>query len=103
MQRERGAVHILQVNTTSTVIKSYTLNSARHGEIWMHTSTNPIPAVTPNLCATVTTCPSRTLIISLAENMTRVPGTADQYKTLHCHSQYYGKWQLWTNFEQFHG
>lgn len=103
MQRERGAVHILQVNITSTVIKSYTLNSARHGEIWMHTSMNPIPAVIPNLYATVTTCPSRTLIISLAENMTRVPGTADQYKTLHCHSQYYGKWQLWTNFEQFHG
>lgn len=99
---KRSCAHFA-INITSTVIKSYTLNSARHGEIWMHTSTNPIPAVIPNLYATVTTCPSRTLIISLAENMTRVPGTADQYKTLHCHSQYYGKWQLWTNFEQFHG
>lgn len=43
MLRERGAVHILQVTITSTVLKSYTLNSARHGEIWMHTSKNPIP------------------------------------------------------------
>lgn len=26
------------------------------------------------------------------------------YKWLpHCHSQYYGKWQLWTRYEQFHG
>lgn len=30
--------------------------------------------------------------------MTHVPGTADQYKMLHCHSQYDGKWQLWTKF-----
>ncbi len=35
--------------------------------------------------------------------MAHLPGTADQYKMPHCRSQYYGKWQLWTHYEQFHG
>lgn len=94
----RGAVHILQVTITSAVDSSLKKLHLKQRE-----SLSFLDAVILNSHATVTTCPSRTLIISLAESTTRVPGIVDQCKMLHCQSQYYGKWQLWANFEQFHG
>lgn len=55
------------------------------------------------MCVTAAWCLPRIHILSLEQSMAHLPSTADQYKMPHCHSQYYGKWQLWTNYEQFHG
>lgn len=55
------------------------------------------------MCVTAAQCLPRIHITTLEQSMPHLPSTADQYKMPHCHSQYYGKWQLWTNYEQFHG
>lgn len=59
--------------------------------------------VIPNLGVPTTQCLPRIRITLLEVSMTHLPSTADQYKMPQCQSQYYGKWQLWTNYEQFHG
>lgn len=72
----------------------------------------PAPAIKMSLSDLISTvisnpwvsrCLPRIHITSLEQSMAHLPSTADQYKMPHCHSQYYGKWQLWTNYEQFHG